>query len=89
MQHNLTDQEYQVLKMKAEALDEIKRILRETPEEDEHGNSIPYAYRFDRTISRIMNVLDEVEGAKEQEGFVYQMPWFRGTGRLLKELRAR
>jgi hypothetical protein len=36
-----------------------------------------------------MNVLDEVEGAKEQEGFVYQMPWFRGTGRLLKELRAR
>jgi hypothetical protein len=89
MQHNLTDQEYQTLKMKADAFDNIKEILSENPEEDEHGNSMPYAYRFDRTISRIMNVLDEVEGKRQQDGFVYQMPWFRNTSRLLKELSAR
>lgn len=88
MQHNLTEQEYQELKSKADALDEIREILNETPEEDEHGNSMPYAYRFDRTISRIMNVLDEVEN-KKHDGFVYQWPWFRDSARLLRELKAR
>lgn len=85
MQH-ITDREYRILKKKADALNSIKRILNETPTEDEHGNSIPYAYRFDRTISRIQDELDEIP--EEDDGWAYQMPWNR-SGRLLRYMNAR
>jgi hypothetical protein len=59
------------LKARSEAIDEIEKIVNAIPEEDEHGNSEPYAYRFDKTISDIMDVLDEVKASE----IVWQAPW--------------
>ena len=72
MQYILTEQEYSILKGNSKALEEINQIVMAASEDDEHGNSEPYAYRFDRTIKAIINVLDS--RTKEiSEG--WRMPW--------------
>lgn len=84
MQYLLSESEYQRLLSRAEAIDEINRIINEKPENDEHGNSITYSYRFDKTISRIMDVLDTVKVT--EIGDVWKMPWFKNTEEMLKGL---
>lgn len=59
------------LKARSEAIDKIEKIVNAIPGEDENGNSEPYAYRFDKTISAIMDVLDEVKASE----IVWQAPW--------------
>ena len=71
MQYLLDESEYEALEARSEALDEIERILNEK-EEDEHGNSMIYSYRFDAKISKIMDVLDEV---KIQDSNEIKIPW--------------
>ena len=70
MQYLLSDDEYRTLYNKSKALDEIRAIIDAEPEDDEHGNSKPYAYRFDKTMSRIRKALDGAEVMT-----MWKMPW--------------
>ena len=71
MQYLLDKSEYRYLKMQSKAIKTIDKIVSERPQDDEHGNSKPYAYRFDKTISAIMDVLDEVRAAEP----TVSVPW--------------
>ena len=88
MQYLLNEDEYERLVSRSQALDAIETIINEKPEEDEHGNSAPYAYRFDKTISRIMDTLDEVK-VQETERSTWKMPWFRNTDQMLEGLNVK
>ena len=88
MKYLLTKDEYERLISRSEALDDIDRIINERPKDDEHGNGITYAYRFDKTISQIMDVLDEVK-VQDAERNTWKMPWFRDTDQMLKGLNIR
>lgn len=88
MQYLLNEDEYERLVSRSQALDEIDRIINEKPEDDEHGNAVTYSYRFDKTISRIMDTLDEVK-IKELEEDTIKIPWFRNTEEMLDGLGIR
>ena len=88
MQYLLNEDEYERLVSRSKALDEIDRIINEKPEEDEHGNAVTYSYRFDKTISRIMDTLDEVK-VFEVERTTWKMPWFRNTEQMLEGLNVK
>ena len=85
MNITLSQSEYDKFKARSEAFDAIDRIISAEPDTDEHGNSIPYAYRFDQEISAIMDVLDEVK-SKERERETIRIPWFRETDRQISRL---
>lgn len=76
MQYLLDKSDYDRLLERSRALDEIDRIINEKPEEDEHGNSISYSYRFDKTISKIMDTLDSVRD-QEVSRNSWTIPWRR------------
>ena len=76
MQYLLDKSDYDRLLERSRALDEIDKIINEKPEEDEHGNSISYSYRFDRTISKIMDTLDSVRD-QEVSRYTWTIPWRR------------
>lgn len=88
MQYLLNEDEYERLVSRSKALDEIDRIINEKPEDDEHGNAVTYSYRFDKTISRIMDTLDEVK-VVEVERTRWKMPWFRDTEQMLEGLNVK
>ena len=75
MQYLLDKSDYDRLLERSRALDEIDRIINERPDEDEHGNSISYSYRFDKTISRIMDTLDTVR--EQDKRYSWTIPWPR------------
>ena len=88
MQYLLNEDEYERLVSRSQALDEIDRIINEKPEDDENGNAVTYSYRFDKTISRIMDTLDEVR-VQEVERSTWKMPWFRNTEQMLEGLKVK
>ena len=72
MKYLLSESEYERLLARSNAVDEIDKIINERPQDDEHGNSVIYAYRFDKTISNIMDVLDKVRDEERRE---WVAPW--------------
>lgn len=80
MQYLLSQSEYDGLMSRSRGIDEIDRIINERPETDSHGNSVSYSYRFDKTISRIMDVLDTLK-AQEVENNTWQIPWVLEGGK--------
>ena len=73
--------DYEALKERSKALDQIDKIINGEPEPDEYGNSMLYSYRFDKEISQIMDVLDKVR-TQEQDRNGIKLPWVIRQSRL-------
>lgn len=83
MQYLLSEAEYKTLQQRSEAINQIEDIINRTPKDND--GRVNYSYRFDKVMSQIMDVLDEVKIQTVQDQ-MWVMPWFRNTEELMEGL---